>query len=107
MDPSGLRLTTNLPNWNSPGPAQNSDGRSGPPQSPQGQPQQGGVGSANLYDPHRTDIDQGLQKQTGFPGQVIIGGLSGIAFGGPVPWALNHVTDGILKNANACRCRGT
>ncbi|HEY9733418.1 MAG TPA: hypothetical protein V6C89_15975 [Drouetiella sp.] len=79
-------------NWNSAGPAQN-------PQI--AQPGQGGVATQtgrgdNLYDPHRSDINLGLQKQIGFPGQMVIGGLSGVAFGGPIPWILNRTADSIL-----------
>lgn len=80
--------------WNSPGPAQNPQ-IAQPGQSGQAQPGQTGKGD-NLYDPHRTDIDLGLQKQIGFGGQMVIGGLSGVAFGGPVPWILNRTADTIL-----------
>jgi len=54
-----------------------------------------------LYDPNRTDINLGLQKQIGFPGQMVIGGLSGLAFGGPVPWILNRTADTILVTPEA------
>lgn len=78
--------------WNSPGPAQNPQIA----QPGQGGPNQGAGRGDNLYDPHRTDIDLGMQKQIGFPGQMVIGGLSGVAFGGPVPWILNRTADTIL-----------
>ena len=29
---------------------------------------------------------------------MVIGGLSGVAFGGPVPWILNRTADSILLN---------
>lgn len=80
--------------WNSPGPAQNPQ-IAQPGQGGQAQPGQTGRGD-NLYDPHRTDIDLGLQKQIGFGGQMVIGGLSGVAFGGPIPWILNKTADTIL-----------
>ncbi|MBS1954468.1 MAG: hypothetical protein JST89_09780 [Cyanobacteria bacterium SZAS-4] len=80
--------------WNSPGPAQNPQ-IAQPGQGGQTQPGQTGKGD-NLYDPHRTDIDLGLQKQIGFGGQMVIGGLSGVAFGGPIPWILNRTADTIL-----------
>lgn len=94
--PTGPRWTPNPQyTWNSPGPAQNPQiAQPGQPGQP-GQPNQPGRGD-NLYDPHRTDIDLGLQKQIGFPGQMVIGGLSGVAFGGPVPWILNRTADTIL-----------
>jgi hypothetical protein len=87
----------NQPNWSSPGPAQN-------PQiaQPGGAPGQQGQGKGdNLYDPHRTDVDNGLQKQIGFGGQMVIGGLSGLAAGGPVPWILNRTADSILVTPEA------
>ncbi len=85
------------PTWSSPGPAQNPQiAQPGQP----GQPGQQGSGN-NLYDPNRTDINLGLQKQIGFPGQMIIGGLSGVAFGGPVPWILNRTADTILLSPEA------
>lgn len=84
-----------------PGSAQNPEVKPVVPMSPQRQQtQQPGGSSDNLYDPHRIDIDQGLQKQIGFPGQLIIGGVSGVAFGGPVPWILNKATDGILRTTS-------
>jgi hypothetical protein len=93
--PTGPKWTPNPQyTWNSPGPAQN-------PQI--AQPGQGGAMTQqgqgrgdNLYDPNRSDINLGLQKQIGFPGQMVIGGLSGVAFGGPVPWILNRTADTIL-----------
>ena len=49
--------------------------------------------------PHRKDIDHGLQPQIGFGGQMFIGGISGFAAGGPVPWILNKTADSILLTA--------
>jgi len=94
--PTGPRWTPNPQyTWSSPGPAQNPQiAQPGQPGQP-GAPNQAGRGD-NLYDPHRTDIDLGMQKQIGFPGQMVIGGLSGVAFGGPVPWILNRTADSIL-----------
>lgn len=87
--------------WGSPGPAQGQPGRPGDVTQPGGGPAQTGNPKDNLYDPHRPDLDQGMQKQAGFPGQMLIGGLSGVAFGGPVPWILNRTADSILLSPEA------
>ncbi len=55
----------------------------------------------NLYDPHRQDIDQALQKPLAFGGNLVFGGLSGVAFGGPIPRVLNRAADAILLSAEA------
>ncbi len=94
--PSGPKWNPNPQvTWNTPGPAQNPIAQPGQGGQP-GRPGQPGKPGDNLYDPHRSDIDLGMQKQIGFPGQMVIGGLSGVAFGGPVPWILNRTADSIL-----------
>ncbi len=64
-------------------------------------PQEGHNSQDNLYDPHRSDIDTALQHPIGFAGNLVIGGLSGAAFGGPIPWALNQAVDRMLPSPEA------
>lgn len=66
------------PGWDTPGPAQP------------------GPGSNGGSDPHRTDIDEGLKRQIGVPGQMIMGGASGVLFGGPISWGLNRAVDSLM-----------
>ncbi|RTL37631.1 MAG: hypothetical protein EKK48_23380 [Candidatus Melainabacteria bacterium] len=82
-------------NWNSPGQAQNPKIEQSGRQERAGGQTRTGEG-ANLYDPHRTDIDYGLQMRGAFAGNMVYGGVSGVAFGGPVPWILNRTADSIL-----------
>lgn len=76
------------PGWDNPGPAQ----------TPTDQPAGNNGKGDNLYDPHRPDIDHGLQRQIGFPGQMFIGGISGAAFGGPISYTLNRTVESLLVN---------
>ncbi|HEY9676742.1 MAG TPA: hypothetical protein V6C76_01985 [Drouetiella sp.] len=100
--PSGPKWQPNVQyNWNSPGPAQTADGRTNQPGQPGRPGQPGAANGDNLYDPHRSDIDKGMQWQIGFPGQMVIGGLSGVAFSGPIPWILNKTADSILVSKDS------
>jgi hypothetical protein len=92
---------TNTPGWNAPGPAQNPAAKPGDA-STGGQPttaRTAANNANNLYDPHRADIDPFLNHPIGFGGDLVIGGVAGVAFGGPIPYMLSHTAESIVNSA--------